>query len=86
MAADTVAVNGYAVRALRHARHMKQQTLAVAAELSPSYLSEIESSAKVNVSRDVLGRLMDALFLRPEDERALTRWWTVAELAGEVAA
>lgn len=85
MAADTVPLNGYAVRALRQARRMKQQTLAVGAEISASYLSEIESSVKVNVSREILGRIMDALMLAPEEERALTRWWLTAD-AVQVAA
>lgn len=76
---DTVPINGYALRALRQSRRMKASTCALVAEVSPSYYSELESGAKVNVSRDVLRRIMDALFLAPEDERALTRWWLVAE-------
>lgn len=80
MAEETVEVNGFALRALRQSRRMKQQTVAVVAEISASYYSELESSTKVKVSREVLGRLMDALNLAPEDERAITRWWTVAEL------
>lgn len=81
MAEETVEVNGFALRALRQSRRMKQQTVAVIAEISASYYSELESSTKVNVSREVLGRLMDALNLAPEDERAVTRWWTVSEEA-----
>lgn len=86
MAADTVALNGYALRALRQARHMKQGTAAAASEVSPSYYSELESGTKVNVSREVLGRIMNALALAPQDERALVRWWTVEELSGQAAA
>lgn len=79
MAIDTVEINGHALRALRQARRLKQQTVAVIAEISPSYYSELESGKKQAVSREVLQRLMDALALGPEDERALTRWWTVTE-------
>lgn len=79
MAGDTVQLNGFAVRALRKARRLKQQQVAVLAEISGSYYSEIESSTKVNVSRPVLDRLMTALNVDDEDERAITRWWTTGE-------
>lgn len=86
MASDTVPINGFAVRALRRARRLSQQKVAVLAEISPSYLSELESSVKVNVSLEVFQRLVFALDLDPEDERALTRWWTVEECDSAVPA
>lgn len=76
---DTVQLNGFAVRAIRKARRLKQQQVAVLAEISGSYYSEIESSAKVNVSRPVLDRLLFALSIDDEDERAITRWWVISE-------
>lgn len=79
MPADTVPINGFALRALRRAKRLKQQHVAVIAEISPSYYSELESSAKVNVSVDVFGRLVTALDLAPEDERAISRFWTADE-------
>lgn len=79
MAADTVEINGYALRALRHARRMKQDHVRVIAGISGSYYSELESGKKTSVSRTVLQGLMDAFNLEPYEERALTRWWTVAE-------
>lgn len=80
MASDTVQLNPFAVRALRQARGMKQQTVATLAEISVSYYSELESGVKQFPSREVLLKLMDALGLRPEDERAITRYWLASEL------
>lgn len=86
MAADTVEINGYALRALRQALRMKQQTVAVVAGISASYYSELESGKKSAVSLPVLQALMDAFHLAPEDQRAVTRWWTVEEMSARQTA
>lgn len=81
MPADTVPLNGFALRALRRAKRLKQQHVALIADISPSYYSELESSAKVNVSLDVFRGLVTALDLAPEDERAISRFWVADERA-----
>lgn len=76
-------INPHAMRAFRAQRGYSQQRLAVMAEISPAYVSSLESGARENVSVEVLHRLLDALHLK--DERAITRWWTVVERAAAEA-
>ncbi|OAN43048.1 transcriptional regulator [Paramagnetospirillum marisnigri] len=60
------------LRRLRHAKGMSQDELAFEAEMSRSYLSQLEKG-KFHVSLKVLGRLADALeaapveFLKPPE-------------------
>lgn len=85
MPGDMIQLNGFALRALRRAKRLKQQHVALVAEISPSYYSELESSAKVNVSLEVFAGLIRALDLAPEDERALARFWLAEERDQAVA-
>lgn len=75
---DSVILNSAALRALRKSRGMSKSKLAVWAEISPSYVTELENGTKTSPSRDVLFRLMDALNIDPADERALTLEWVDA--------
>jgi len=52
------------LRRLRHAKGMSQDELAFEAEMSRSYLSQLEKG-KFHVSLKVLGRLADALAAAP---------------------
>lgn len=79
----TVDINPYALRLVRRLRNLKQATIAVEAEISPSFLSELESGRKPRVSRETLDALMRALQLEPDDERAITRYRTLDELRAE---
>lgn len=54
------------LRRLRHARGLSQDELALEAEMSRSYLSQLEKG-KFHVSLKVLGRLADALQAEPQD-------------------
>lgn len=54
------------LRRIRHAKGMSQDTLALEAEMSRSYLSQLEKG-KYYVSLEVIGRLADALEVRPEE-------------------
>jgi transcriptional regulator with XRE-family HTH domain len=52
------------LRRLRHAKRLSQDALALEAEMSRSYLSQIEKG-KFYVSLEVIGRLADALGVDP---------------------
>ena len=54
------------LRRLRHAKGLSQDELALEAEMSRSYLSQIEKG-KFYVSLKVIGRLSDALAADPAD-------------------
>ncbi|MBC7907127.1 MAG: helix-turn-helix transcriptional regulator [Rhodospirillaceae bacterium] len=54
------------LRRLRHAKGWSQDELALEAEMSRSYLSQIEKG-KFYVSLKVLGRLADALGAEPSE-------------------
>lgn len=54
------------LRRLRHAKGMSQDELALEAEMSRSYLSQLEKG-KFHVSLKVLGRLADALQVDPQE-------------------
>lgn len=54
------------LRRLRHARGLSQDELALEAEMSRSYLSQLEKG-KFHVSLKVLGRLADALRAEPQE-------------------
>lgn len=54
------------LRRLRHAKGMSQDELALEAEMSRSYLSQLEKG-KFHVSLKVLGRLADALRAEPQE-------------------
>lgn len=53
------------LRRLRHAKGWSQDELALEAEMSRSYLSQLEKG-KLHVSLKVIGRLADALKVAPE--------------------
>lgn len=54
-------INRTALTDLREAHGLSKSALAVEAEISLSYLSELESGAKENVSGEVLRKLANAL-------------------------
>ena len=62
---DLVVLLGRRVRTLRLSRGMSQEQLALDAGMKRSYLSELERGLR-NPSVRALGRLADALDVRPE--------------------
>lgn len=60
---DAVAIN---LRRLRHEAQLTQEELASRAEVSSRYIGAIER-ADVSVSVTVLGRVADALGVKPEE-------------------
>lgn len=54
------------LRRLRHAKGLSQDELALEAEMSRSYLSQLEKG-KFHVSLKVLGRLSEALQAAPQE-------------------
>ncbi|MCB5944255.1 helix-turn-helix domain-containing protein [Acidocella sp. KAb 2-4] len=60
---DAVAIN---LRRLRHEAQLTQEELASRAEVSSRYIGAIER-ADVSVSVTVLGRIADALGIKPEE-------------------
>lgn len=77
-------LNRYALADMATARSLSKSALAVRAQISLSYLSELWSGTKTTVSLDVLGQLAKALELaHPESLRADLR---VPDLERQVAA
>lgn len=63
---------------LRRTRRLKQRQLAGLLEVSPCYISALETGAKPPPSKEVLDRLIAAMSLTKEEERA---FWRAVELS-----
>lgn len=66
-------INGHAVEDIRNIRYLSQTELAEAAEISKSYLNEIERGARTSASPQVVRRLAEQLGVSPGTIVAATR-------------
>jgi transcriptional regulator with XRE-family HTH domain len=69
MSTSTVAIHGYAMRAIRESRGRKLADLADAVGVDRSYLTKVETGARTRVSPTVYAAILRELLI--DDHRAL---------------